>query len=539
MGFADVLKSLIIRRSKFAMVGVSGILLLVPACGIPGLRVADAPPALPTGFSVGSAPADVPVPLASVVGGALAATTASQPIVSADSSAQLGVADFYSDPILARLIDEGVANNRELKIRNEEVQIARNEILARQGAFLPFLTYGAQTGFDRSSRYTRDGAVDEGLTIPPGGRILNPLPMSSYGLNFYWTPDFFRALRNARDAAMQRYYAASERRYYFVTRLVADIAENYYRLQSLDARIAVIDLTIDNMSNSLAVAELRLNFARGSALPVFRFQAEVKRNQALKLVVNQDVIVAENRINVLLNRFPGPVERSPVNFTEVQIHALDVGLPGQLLANRADIRAAEREIIASGLDVRVARTRFYPAFAISAGIGYQAFNPRYLFDVNALVANAAGSLVAPLVNKKAIQADYMSANARQLQALYDYQRIVINAFTEVVNNVTTVQNYQRSIELKRMQLASLVASVDTATSLFQGARIEYIEVLIAQRDLLEARTTLIETKREQLLAVVNAYQALGGGGFWVTPVPAPTPPPSGVPGQPPINVLLP
>lgn len=184
-----------------------------------------------------------------------------------------------------------------------------------------------------------------------------------------------------------------------------------------------------------------------------------------------------------------------------------------MLQNRSDIRQAERELAANGLDVQVARARFYPAFTITAGIGYEAFNPRYFFDINALVANAAGSLVAPLLNKAAIKADYMSANARQLQSLYDYQRTVVNAVTEVVNRVTAVENYRGSLELKRQQLQSLESSVEAATKLFQNARAEYIEVLFAQRDLLEARTMLIQTKREQLSAVVNAYQALGGGGL--------------------------
>jgi hypothetical protein len=105
----------------------------------------------------------------------------------------------------------------------------------------------------------------------------------------------------------------------------------------------------------------------------------------------------------------------------------------------------------------------------------------------------------------------MSANAVQLERLYDYQRTILNAFTEVINRISKVENYSRSIEIKKEQLASLEASVENATRLFQNARAEYIEVLFAQRDFMEARMVLIETKREQLSAIINAYQALGGG----------------------------
>lgn len=181
------------------------------------------------------------------------------------------------------------------------------------------------------------------------------------------------------------------------------------------------------------------------------------------------------------------------------------------MQNRPDIRQAERDLEAAGLDIQVARANFFPKVIITGGVGYESFNPKYLFNPEALVANVAGSLVAPLLNKKAIQAEYMTANAKQLQAVYNYQRVVLNAFTEVVNRMAMVENYSRSIEVKKLQLKALEASVASASDLFQNARVEYVEVLLAQRDLMDARTVLIETKKEQLSAIVNAYQALGGG----------------------------
>jgi outer membrane protein TolC len=161
---------------------------------------------------------------------------------------------------------------------------------------------------------------------------------------------------------------------------------------------------------------------------------------------------------------------------------------------------------------------------ITGNIGYEAFNPRYLFNPEALAANAAANLVAPLINKKAIQADYMTANAKQLQAVYNYQRTVLNAFTEVVNRVSKVENYSRSLEVKRQQLNSLEKSVDAAKDLFNNARVEYVDVLLAQRDFMDARMVVIETKNEQLAAIVNAYQALGGGGASMPMIPAPVRP---------------
>jgi outer membrane protein, multidrug efflux system len=196
---------------------------------------------------------------------------------------------------------------------------------------------------------------------------------------------------------------------------------------------------------------------------------------------------------------------------------LSVGVPADLLTNRRDVRAAEHEVAASGLDVLVARARFFPRLDITARIGTEAFNPRYLFDPGAFIAGAAGELVAPLINKKAIQADYLNANARQLQAIYDYQRTILNAFTEVVNSMAKVENYGKSVAIKQEQVKALEESVEVAYKLFgspigeEFAKVEYVDVLLATRDLLEARTALIETKQEQLTAIIDAYRALGGG----------------------------
>ena len=166
---------------------------------------------------------------------------------------------------------------------------------------------------------------------------------------------------------------------------------------------------------------------------------------------------------------------------------------------------------ANGLDVQVARVNFFPQLVITGGVALQSFLINHLFEPQAVLGDIAGGLVGPFVNKRAIRAQYLTANARQLQAIYNYQRVILEAFTQVINRVTMVENYSRSIEIKKQQLATLEHAVTFADDLFQNARIEYIDVLFAQRDLRDARTVLIDTKTEQLSAIVNTYQALGGG----------------------------
>ncbi len=470
-------------------IACSIMLLVLPSCGIPPLRHAEPGPGLPTDFNGASSP---------------------------ENSGQLGIDEFYNDRILISLIEKALLDNRELKVLNEDVQIAGNEVLARSGAYLPFVTVAAGAGLNRYSRFTEEGAGILDDQYLPGKHFTNPSGNFGTGVNLTWQLDIYRQLRNARDAAAQRYIVASEKRNYFVTTLVAEIAENFYRLMGLDKRLENLDQIIELQTRSLEIAKARKEAARSTELGVLRFQAELQRNYSEKLIINQSIIQGENRINFLVNRYPQRVERDSRRFYELEIHPLSVGVPSQLLQNRPDVRQAERELAATGLDVKVARVNFFPQLVITGGVGLQSLILNHLFEPNAVIGDIAGGLVGPLVNKRAIRAQYLSTNAAQLQAIYKYQRVILEAFTQVINRMTMVENYSKSIEIKRQQLKTLEAAVTYAEDLFQNARIEYIDVLFTQRDLRDARVVMIDTKTEQLAAVVNTYQALGGGVYTIS-----------------------
>jgi len=474
------------KKIAVATAIVCSILLVLSGCGIPKLHQAQPGPCMPPTFTDGES--------------------------SSENSAQIGPTEFFNDPQLTSLLNQAMAGNQNLRILAQNIQIANNQVMMRRGAYLPFVTLGAGAGLDKYSAYTLTGADNAQDLLPNGTNFPQPLPDFMGAANFSWQIDIWRQLRNARDSAVYRYFGTRDGWNYVVTRLIADIAENYYELMALDQQLETLDRTILLQEQSLEIAKARKAAARGTELAVQRFQAEVQKNQSQKLIIRQDIIEAENRINFLVGRFPQPVERNSVGFINLSLHALNLGVPVQLLQNRPDIRQAERELAAAGLDVRVARANFFPKLFITGAVGYEAFNTKYLFvSPESLIYNVAGDLVGPVINKTAIRSEYLSSNARQLQAVYNYQRTVLNAFTEVINRVSKVQNYSISIELKKQQLESLETAVAVAGKLFQNARVEYIDVLLALRDRNDARMILIETKQQQLSAIVNTYQALGGG----------------------------
>lgn len=419
--------------------------------------------------------------------------------------------NYFSDPNLVALIDTALKNNQELHIMLQEIEISKNEVRARKGEYLPMLNVGGAAGVEKSGRFTRNGAVEENLEIDDGTRFPEPLPDFMFGAYATWEVDIWHKLRNAKQSANNRYLASIEGKNFMVTNLVSEIAEAYYELMALDNQLENIEKNIVIQSDALAIAKQQKEAAKVTQLAVNRFEAQLLNTQNLQYDIRQSIVEAENRINFLVGRFPQPVKRNSKAFIDLPLDSVQAGVPSQLLQYRPDVRRAEQELTAAKLDVKVARANFYPSFRITGGAGFQAFNPALLVNPQSLLYNLAGDLVAPVLNRNAIQAAYGTANAKQVQAVYVYEQAVLNAYVDVLNQLSKTDNYGKSYATKAREVEILTQSVVIANNLFNSARADYSEVLLTQREALDSRMELIEIKMKQLNAKVNIYRALGGG----------------------------
>jgi NodT family efflux transporter outer membrane factor (OMF) lipoprotein len=419
---------------------------------------------------------------------------------------------FFTDPNLVSLIDSALVRNQELNITTQELELARNEIRARTGDYLPSVSIGARADLDRPGRYTLQGATEEQVHIRDDRA--NPTPLANYQLGVFasWEVDIWHKLRNARKSAATRYLASVEGRNFMVTNLIAELATSYYELLALDNQLAIIRQNIEIQQNALRIVKQEKEAARVTELAVKRFEAQVQNTISLQYKTQQRITETENHLNFLAGRYPQPIPRDDQAFNTVVPTAIRAGLPAQLLQNRPDIRQAEQQLVAAKLDVQVARANFYPSLGISGGAGFEAFKPGLLFtSPQSMLYNLAGDLTAPLINRNGIKALYYSANAVQLQAVYNYDRTVLNAYVEVANQLANIDNLQKSYDAKVLEVQALNQSIRISNSLFKAVRAEYTEVLFTQRDALTSRFDLTETKMQQLNASVNVYRALGGG----------------------------
>ncbi|KQR67269.1 TolC family protein [Pedobacter sp. Leaf176] len=419
---------------------------------------------------------------------------------------------FFTDPNLVSLIDTALKNNQELNVTLQEIEIAKNEIKARKGELLPSVGYKVGAGLEKVGRYTSSGAGDASTDITPGREVPDVLPDYAFGLQANWEADIWHKLRNSKKAAVSRYLSTVEGRNFVITNLVAEVANSYYELLAYDNQLAIVKQTIALQSNALELMKIQKQATRVTELAVRKFEAEVLNSKSLEFDIEQNITESENQINFLLGRYSQAIQRDKTSFTDLVPPRVQVGLPSQLLANRPDIKQAEYDLAAARLDVKVAKAQFYPSLGISATIGYQAFNPSYLLRTpESLAYSLAGDLAGPLINRNAIKAAYLTANAKQLQAVFNYEKTILNGYIEVANQLSNISNLQKSYDLKSKQVSALTQSIDISNDLFKSARADYFEVLMTQRDALQSKLELIETKKQQLNAVVNIYHALGGG----------------------------
>lgn len=434
--------------------------------------------------------------------------------VSADTStiAKINWREYFDDTNLIKLIDTALAGNLDLLMTLQRIEVARAGTRSAKGALLPQAGVNINGGVRKFGLYTMDGAGNISTEILPGKIVPINLPDMYVGLNASWEADIWGKLQNKRKSAQASYLASIEGANYVISNLVADVAISYYELIALDNELEIIRQTIQKQQEALDVIKLKKETGRVNELAVQQFQAQLLNSQALEFEFKQQILEQENRINFLLGRYPQTIQRSQEALFKDIPQKFASGIPSQLLANRPDIREAELQVTASKFDLKAAKAAFFPSINITSGIGFQAFNPQFLFISPASLAySTLGGLVAPLVNMNALKAHFHTAKSNQLTAMYNYQKTILNGYVEVANELSSLENLNQISLLKRQQREVLVQSVEISTELYKSVKVNYLEVLVAQQNLLQTQLDVITVKKRQLISTVNIYKALGGG----------------------------
>jgi outer membrane protein, multidrug efflux system len=428
------------------------------------------------------------------------------------SSASRGWREYFRDPGLTVLIDTALKNNLDVLTAFQRIEMARSNVRMSKGAMLPMVSAYASAAQRKFGLYTMDGAGN--ITTPIDGEELVPIHLPDYYVGFQasWELDIWGKLRNRKVAALSRYLASVEGRNWAITNLVSEVASNYYELLSLDQQLDIIKETIALQENAFNIITIQKQAGKANELAVKQFEAQFINSKALELEMKQAILETENKINFLLGRYPQPIARSKSLLTSYVVVNPDIGLPSDLLRFRPDVKQAELDLLAAKADVRSARAAFYPSLNITGTYGFQAFKTAYLFTSPQSTAyTLLGGLTAPLINRSAIKAEFRNAKASQIEAMYNYQKAVLNGYIEVYNELFSIRNLDSVYTLKNREVELLNQSIETSSELFRTGRANYLEIIITQQNALQARLDLVNLRKRQFDSSLNLYKALGGG----------------------------
>ena len=429
--------------------------------------------------------------------------------MSRDSSVTVSPAwrDFFQDSVLRSLIDTALQNNHDLKITLQELAIAKSAITAKQGALLPSISANVGAGISKVGRYTAEGAGNVGTELTPGRKIPTVIPDLAPTLQMDWTVDLWGKLNSDKKSAVERYLASEAGQRAIKSQLVADVAENYYVLLALDYKLLVMQQYIALQKNAVRIARIQKEADADTQLAVEKFEAELAKAQSDEYVLRQSIIETENNLNLLLGRLPQPIARAKSDFLQLPMPATAHALSTQLLLQRPDVVQAEHALEAAKWDVETARKEFLPSFNLSAAVGLNAFNPKYLVKLpESLVFSALGGLTAPLINKKAIQANFSQADALQIEALYNYDKALMTAYIETSTLQSKIANLKQLRQFKQKQDEALMRAVSAAQKLYLNNRATYLEVIDSERGQLDCKMELIDTKLQQLSTLIDMYR---------------------------------
>jgi multidrug efflux system outer membrane protein len=419
---------------------------------------------------------------------------------------------YFSDPTLEQLIDSALINNLDLQMALQKIEISRAGVKLAKGALLPQVGLNIGGGVRKFGLYTMDGAGNISTQITPGQIVPIDLPDMNIGLQASWELDIWGKLRNQRKSAVSNYLATIEGTNFIISNLIAEVAIAYYELLALDNELDLVQKTILKQQDALQTVNAQKEAGLANELALQQFSANLLQSKILEKETLQQIVLFENKINFLIGRFPQTINRNKELLSTEIAQDFNAGIPSQLLKNRPDIRKSELMVQASNFDLKTAKAAFYPNLNITAGFGFQAFDPQYLFQAPASLAyNTLGNLVTPVVNRNALKAHFNTAKASQLNAIFEYQKTILNGFVEVTNELSNIQNLKEMNNLKKQKSQILNQSVEVSNQLFMVGKATYLEVLIAQQGSLQAELELIINNKNLKLAGVNIYKALGGG----------------------------
>jgi multidrug efflux system outer membrane protein len=352
----------------------------------------------------------------------------------------------------------------------------------------------------------------------PAGRKANYLfpgfasPFNYYLLgNLAWEIDLWGRVRRSNEAARADLLSKEENRRAVMIQLVSAVGEAYFNLLQLDVQLDISKRTLQSWEESVRIAQARLKQGMSSKLDLDQFESE-RANAAARIAeLERQMVQTENQLSVLVGRKPFTIPRGMALTDQPMPPEVPAGLPSELLQRRPDLLAAERQLAAATARIGVAKAERFPKVTLTGLLGVAHPELSLLFTDASSFGVAGAALAGPVLNAQVLGFQQEAAEAQSRQALAQYQQAVLTAFREVEDSLVAVRTARTQNEAQQQQVTALKSALRLAELRYKGGLANYLEVLVARRNLFEAELGMTATRRLHLASVVQLYKALGGG----------------------------
>jgi outer membrane protein, multidrug efflux system len=417
-----------------------------------------------------------------------------------NSFADLPWWQVFKDPTLQCLIHTALTNNYDLKQAVARVEQARNQATAARAGLFPQIGYGGNVGRGKNA------LINSPTTLGGATESSASLTMSAA-----WEIDIWGRIRRLSEAARAQYLATEEARRGVIISLVGDVATTYFQLLQLDQELVIQREATNSFADSYRIFDQRRTNGIASKLETDRAAAAEASAAALIPVVELNIALTENRLNVLLGRNPGPIERTNT-LGRVQLQPeIPAGLPGDLLRRRPDILAREQSLIAANANIGANFANFFPQIGLTTFFGKVSPELSAFSAGSSDAWNVGATLAGPLFQGGQLRAQYRGAKAKFDEAKAAYEQSVLTGFQDVSDALIARQKFTEQGEFNAQAVEALSSSVDLAMQRYLAGKSSYFEVLQAQQELYPAQRAQVQAQANELIAVVQLYKALGGG----------------------------
>ena len=402
-----------------------------------------------------------------------------------ESIASLTWRELFADTLLHNLIELGLENNTDLEIARIKIDQAAGALKSSKLSFFPDVSFSAQVGVNQN------------------GMSYSLSPTAS------WEVDIFGRKHNTKEGAKAALASAEAYQQAVQTQLIATIADAYYTLLMLDEQLDISKRTLNTWEENIRTLSALKRAGKTNEAAVLQAKANKVNVEASILTLEKQIIEQENSLSALLGLVPQEFERNELS-EQIFPDTLLMGLPLSSLVNRPDVRQAEYKLVEAFYATNVARSYFYPSITLSGSVGWSG-SDGVVINPGEWIFNAVGSLLQPIFNQGKIKAKVMISETQRQEALLNFKQTLLDAGTEANNALISWQTARKRLDSDKLQIVYLKGAVMNTQLLMKNGQADYLEVLTAQKNLLQAELTGTNDKYLEIQSVITLYHALGGG----------------------------